>query len=58
MRAADFFAFARERHATYLRRQSGAPEPWTDDPILRKFRFTNVFRELDRTTVWFRTCLL
>jgi hypothetical protein len=27
---------------------------WTDDPVLRDFKFTNVFRELDRTTVWFR----
>lgn len=26
----------------------------TDDPILREFRFCNVFRELDRVTVWIR----
>jgi hypothetical protein len=55
MRAADFFSFARARHAIHLLRVSGAPEPWTDDPILAMYRFTNVFRELDRTTVWFRT---
>jgi hypothetical protein len=54
MRAADFFAFARARHQIYLDRQAGRPEPWTDDPILGRFRFTNVFRELDRTTLWFR----
>lgn len=48
-----FFAYARERHEIYLRRKSGAPAPWTEDPILRKYRFTNVFRELDRTTLWF-----
>lgn len=54
MRAADFFAFARARHQIYLDRQAGRPEPWTDDPILAKYRFTNVFRELDRTTLWFR----
>lgn len=53
-RIADFFAFARERHAVYLRRRAGLPGPWTEDPILAKYKFTNVFRELDRTTVWFR----
>lgn len=54
MRAAEFFAFARARHAITLDRAAGAPEPWTDDPILGTYRFTNIFRELDRTTVWFR----
>lgn len=29
-------------------------ERLTDDPILREFRFCNVFRELDRVTVWIR----
>lgn len=53
-RVADFFAFARKRHQIYLDRQAGKPEPWTDDPILARYRFTNVFRELDRVTVWFR----
>jgi hypothetical protein len=53
-RTADFFAFARERHSIYLRRRSGVAGPWTTDEILRQYRFTNVFRELDRTTAWFR----
>lgn len=43
-----------ERHAIYLRRKAGEPKPWTDDPILQQFYFTNVYRELDKTTVWFR----
>jgi len=50
----EFFAYARKRHTIYLKRLEGRPWPWTDDPILRQFRFTNVFRELDRTTQWFR----
>lgn len=54
MSAESFFAFAHERHSIYLRRRSGKPHPWTDDPILQKYRFTNVYRELDATTVWFR----
>lgn len=46
-----FFAYARERHTVYLRRQRGE-EVWTADTILQKYRFCNVFRELDRTTIW------
>jgi hypothetical protein len=46
------FAFARERHVIYERRSAGKPPPWTDDPVLRDFRFTNVYRELDRVTRW------
>jgi hypothetical protein len=54
MRAAEFFEFARKRHQIYLDRAAGLPKPWTQDPILATYRFTNVYRELDRTTVWFR----
>lgn len=49
-----FFAYARERQHILLRRASGKPPPWTDDPILQKYRFCCVFREDDRTTRWFR----
>lgn len=49
-----FFAYARERHGVYLRRTAGAARPWTDEPILQQYRFTNVFRELDKTTAWYR----
>lgn len=54
MTAEAFFAYARERHSIYLRRLNGQLAPWTDDPILQKYRFTNVYRELDRTTLWLR----
>jgi hypothetical protein len=50
-----FFNFARKRHEIYLRRQAGLPRSeWTQDPILSTYRFTNVYRELDRTTIWYR----
>jgi len=50
-----FFAYAAERHAIYLRRQMGIPKgQLTDDIILRTYRFCNVFRELDTTTIWLR----
>lgn len=54
MDTSPFFEFARARHQIYLDRQAGRPAPWTEDPILSRYRFTNVFRELDATTVWFR----
>lgn len=49
-----FFAPARERYNILLRRQRGEPKPWTQDPVFQSWRFCNVFREDDRTTVWFR----
>lgn len=49
-----FFEFARKRHQIYINRQAELPRPWTDDPILQHYRFTNVFRELDKTTIWLR----
>jgi hypothetical protein len=52
--ARRFFEYARARHQIYLDRAAGAPAPWTRDKILSKYRFTNVFRELDKTTAWFR----
>lgn len=51
----EFFAFIKERQDIYLRRfVEKSPAPWTEDPILQNYRFTNVYRELDATTIWFR----
>jgi hypothetical protein len=49
-----FFNFLNERHLIYLRKTRKEEFPWTTDPILQRYKFTNVFRENDRTTVWFR----
>lgn len=46
--------FMDERHRIYQRRASGLPGPWTGDAILRDNRFCNIFRELDRVTIWVR----
>src|ERR1017187_6634321 len=54
MRTKELFAFIKERHAIYPRRQAGKPKPWTKDPILQQYRFCNVFRELDAVTVWIK----
>ncbi len=52
MNASPLFKFMHERHSIYLRRKGGAPKPWTKDPILQQYRFCNVYRELDKVTVW------
>jgi hypothetical protein len=46
----DYWRFAAERHAMYLRRLEGKRGPWTDDPILRTYRFTNAYRASDRVS--------
>ena len=43
-----FFEFCRERERIRIKRESGAPPPWTEDPIFKRGRFLNVFREDDR----------
>ena len=42
--------FAAERQLIYLRRLAGQAMPWTDDPVLSEFRFTNSFRAADRVS--------
>lgn len=54
MKWRPLFNFMMERHNIYLRRETGAPPPWTKDEILSTYKFTNVYRELDRVTVWVR----
>jgi hypothetical protein len=41
-----------ERHAITRRRQAGQAYPWTDNPILGRWFFTNMYRSLDKNTVW------
>lgn len=54
MRVKELFAFIRDRHDIYERRTAGLPKPWTRDKILQTYRFCNVYRELDKVTVWIR----
>jgi 5-hmdU DNA kinase-like protein len=51
-RVRDLFKFLNERHQIYLRRERGDPKPWTKNVILRDYRFTQNYRELDKTTIW------
>lgn len=45
-----FWLFAARRQQIYWRRLKGQAPPWTDDPILQNFRFTNVYRASDRVS--------
>ena len=49
-----FWEFIDERHKIYVMRDVGSEFPWTCCPILQTYRFTNVFRELDATTIHLR----
>jgi hypothetical protein len=51
---AKMLKFMQERHKIYLAKTAGKPPPWTKDPILREYKFTNVYREIDRVTIWIR----
>lgn len=50
-RVQAFFDFIYERQLVWHKRcRLGLPAPWSDDEILRNFRFCNVYRELDGGT--------
>lgn len=46
-----FFRSMAERHLIWKRRfVEKKPQPWTNDPVFRQYKFTNVYRELDRSS--------
>lgn len=45
-----YWRFAAERQAIFFRRLEGESPPWTDNPILQAFKFTNVYRAADRVS--------
>jgi hypothetical protein len=45
-----YWRFAAERLTIFYRRRRDPVGPWTTDPILRAYRFTNVFRAADRVS--------
>lgn len=47
------YNFITRRYKIHLRKDVlKKPQPWTNDPVLKEFRFTNVRREHDRETLW------
>lgn len=45
-----YWRFAAERQAIYTRRLQNPDGPWTVDPILANYRFTNAYRASDRVS--------
>jgi hypothetical protein len=45
-----YWSFAVKRHEDFFKRLSNPNGPWTDDPVIKNNRFTNVFRAADRVS--------
>ena len=45
-----YWRFAAERQSIFFRRLERHPPPWTDDPVLRAYKFTNAYRASDRVS--------
>lgn len=45
-----YWKFAAERQRAFEARLSGAPQPWSNDPILQAYKFCNVYRAADRVS--------
>ena len=45
-----YWRFAAERQAVYFRRLADPLGPWSDDPIINEYRFTNAYRVTDRVS--------
>ncbi|MGW1532540.1 nucleotide kinase domain-containing protein [Streptomyces aureus] len=50
-----YWRFAAARQAVYEARLEGREQPWTDDPILARHRFTNCYRAADRVSQFLLT---
>ena len=46
----SYWRFAAERQNIFFRRLEGLPHPWTEDEILRRYKFTNAYRASDRAS--------
>ena len=46
----SYWRFAAERQAVFFRRVRGKEPPWTDDPVLAIYKFTNAYRASDRVS--------
>ena len=46
----SYWRFAAERQAVFFRRVRGETRPWTDNPVLAIYKFTNAYRASDRVS--------
>ena len=49
-RFAEFASYLQLRHTVTLKRRRGESKPWTDDPVLTKYRIHGIFRDEDPAT--------
>ncbi len=47
--------FIQERESVRIKKERGDKKPWTEDPAIRSFRFTNVRRMDDKVSQWLLT---
>ena len=45
-----YWRFAAKRQEVFFRRVKGAKPPWTNDPVIAGYRFTNAYRAADRVS--------
>lgn len=45
-----YWRFAAERQKIFFARAAGKPAPWTEDPVLSTYKFTNAYRASDRVS--------
>lgn len=54
----DYIYYINERHSVWKKRfVEKLSKPWTEDQIFQTYKFTNVFRQLDRGTIALRELL-
>lgn len=53
-----FWTFLQERDRIRVLKEQGHPPPFTEDPRLRDYRFPNIYRMDDPSTVWLHGALL
>jgi len=46
----SYWRFAAERQRVFYRRTLGNPWPWTDNPVMAVYKFTNAYRASDRVS--------
>jgi len=46
----SYWRFAAERQQIFFRRMADAAQPWTIDPVLATYKFTNAYRASDRVS--------
>ena len=45
-----YWRFAAERQEVFFRKLDGREPPWTDDPVIARYKFTNAYRASDRVS--------